>query len=161
MTRNARAFDENHRAIAMRLHSVAIHLLRRVRRDDPRTGLSAPRASALSVLVFGGPRTIGELAVAEQVTPPTMTRLVSGLEAERYVTRKADPVDGRAVRVVATARGRRALEEGRERRVQHVLKLLRHLDAAEIDAVGHAVEHLEKALAAEAPADPRATRPGR
>jgi hypothetical protein len=42
--------------LAQQLHSVAIHLLRRLRRSDDQMGLSGPRASALSVLVFGRPR---------------------------------------------------------------------------------------------------------
>ncbi len=134
-------------ALAARLHSVAIHLLRRVRRDDLLSGLSAARASALSVLVFGGPRTIGELASAEQVTAPTMTRLVAGLEAEGYVRRRADRADRRAVLVSATEKGRRALEAGRQRRVDHVLELLGQLDEAEVAVVGEAVELLERALA--------------
>jgi DNA-binding MarR family transcriptional regulator len=128
---------------------VAIQLLRRVRRDDALTGLSAARASALSVLVFGGPRTIGELAAAEQVTAPTMTRLVAGLEAEGYVTRKADRTDRRAVQLSATAKGRRALEAGRHRRVQHVLELLAGLDAGEEAVVAEAVELLERVLSRE------------
>jgi DNA-binding MarR family transcriptional regulator len=132
--------------LASRLHSVAIHLLRRVRRDDALSGLSAARASALSVLVFGGPRTIGELAAAEQVTAPTMTRLVAGLEAEGYVTRKADRADRRAVQLTATARGRRALEAGRQRRIQHVLELLAELDADETAVISDAVGLLERVL---------------
>lgn len=135
-------------ATATRLHAVAIQLLRRVRRDDPVTGLSAPRASALSVLVFGGARSIGELATAEQVTAPTMTRLIAGLERAGYVTRRSDPEDGRVVRVSATARGRRVLEAGRDRRVQHVLAILDQLKPAEVDAIERAVSLLERALAA-------------
>ncbi len=63
-------------ALAQRLHGAAIHLLRRLRTEDVAAGLTAPRLSALSVLVFGGPRSIGELAAAEQVRPPTISRLV-------------------------------------------------------------------------------------
>ena len=67
-------------AIADRLHSAAIHLLRRVRKQDAATGEGPARLSALSVLVFGGgPMTLGQLAQAEQVRPPTMSRIVSGL----------------------------------------------------------------------------------
>jgi hypothetical protein len=58
---------------ADRLHSAAVHLLRRLRRTDPLTGISAAQLSVLSVLM-GGPRTIGELALAEQVQPPTNNR---------------------------------------------------------------------------------------
>ncbi len=88
--------------VADRLHSAAIHLLRRLRREDDASGLSAPRLSALSVVVFGGPVTIGALAAAEQVRVPTMSRLVAALEADGLVRRKPDVDDGRVVRVAAT-----------------------------------------------------------
>ena len=77
--------------MADRLHSAAIHLLRRLRVEDEALGISAPRLSALSVLVFAGPRRVGELAEAEQVEPPTMTRLVDGMERDGYVARAARP----------------------------------------------------------------------
>ena len=82
-------------AVADRLHSAAIHLLRRVRKEDDASGLTAPRLSALSVLVFGGPKTIGELAAAEQVRPPTMSVIVADLARAGLVTREPDPDDGR------------------------------------------------------------------
>src|ERR687886_968937 len=90
---------------ADRFHSAAIHALRHVRREDPASGLSAARLSALSVLVFGGPRTLGELAAAEHVRPATMTRIVQALEREGLVRRQADPDDGRVTRLHATAKG--------------------------------------------------------
>src|ERR671937_2897402 len=102
---------------ADRFHSAAIHALRHVAREDPATGLSAARLSALSVLVFGGPRTLGELAAAEQVRPPTMTNIVRGLEADGLVRRHADARDGRVVRLTATAKGRRVLQRARDRRI--------------------------------------------
>src|ERR687887_2917870 len=101
---------------ADRFHSAAIHALRHVRRADPATGLSPARLSALSVLVFGGPRTLGELAAAEQVRPATMTRIAQSLVEDGYASRAADPEDGRVVRLSATAKGRRVMEQGRERR---------------------------------------------
>ncbi|HKP74962.1 MAG TPA: MarR family transcriptional regulator, partial [Longimicrobiaceae bacterium] len=81
--------------VADRLHSASIHLLRRVRRRDEESGITAPHLSALSVLVFGGPCTLGELAEAEQVRPPSITRIVRNLEAQGLVERAADPDDGR------------------------------------------------------------------
>src|SRR5438876_12280448 len=102
---------------ADRFHSAAIHALRRVRRDDPAAGLSAARLSALSVLVFGGPRTLGELAAAEHVRPATMSRIVRALEEQGLVRRASDPADGRVVRLTATAAGERVMWQGRERRV--------------------------------------------
>ena len=84
---------------ADRFHSAAIHALRRVRRDDPETGLSAARLSALSVLVFGGPRSLGELAAAEHVRPATMTRIVQALEEDGLVRRESDSADRRVTRL--------------------------------------------------------------
>src|SRR5438552_3545948 len=107
-------------AVADRLHSAAIHLLRRLRVADAASGLSAPRLSALSVVVFGGPQTITSLAAAEQVRLPTMTRLVQGLERDRLVTCAPDPDDRRRVVVRATARGTKLLPAGRARRVEQL-----------------------------------------
>ena len=128
---------------ADRLHSAAIHLLRRLRREDAKTGLSAPRLSALSVVVFGGPLTLGDLATAEQVKPPTMTRLVSALEEEGLVTREADASDGRLTRIRATARGRTLLLLGRANRVSALTAEVRALPDADRDVVERAVTILE------------------
>src|SRR5215207_4890156 len=92
---------------AEKLHSAAIHLLRRLRRQDVASGLTAPRLSALSVIVYGGPMTMGALAAAEQVRPPTITRIVAGLEAGGLVGREASPADARATLVRATPAGER------------------------------------------------------
>src|ERR671936_778351 len=94
---------------ADRFHSAAIHALRHVRRDDPESGLSAARLSALSVLVFGGSRTLGELAMAERVRPATMSRIVQALEQEGLIRRESDPADGRVTRLQATPKGERVL----------------------------------------------------
>src|SRR3954463_8792183 len=81
--------------LADRLHSAAIHLLRRLRREDDASGLPGPQLSALSVIVFGGPITLGALAAAEQVRPPTITKLVAALEAAGLVKRQVDADDRR------------------------------------------------------------------
>jgi DNA-binding MarR family transcriptional regulator len=140
--------------LADRLHSAAIHLLRRLRREDTRTGLSAPRLSALSVVVFAGPLTLGELAAAEQVKPPTMTRLVRALEARGLVTREGDAHDGRVVRLRATAKGRALMAEGRARRVRALAEGLRTLEEAEREALSDAVEALERIIPRLARSDP-------
>ncbi len=127
----ARKTRDDAEVIADRLHSAAIHLLRRLRREDAKTGLSAPRLSALSVVVFAGPVTLGELANAEQVRPPTMTRLVSALEAEGLVSKEADPEDGRLTRIRATAKGRALLFRGRARRVAALAAEVRGLSEGE------------------------------
>ena len=100
---------------ADRLHSAAIHLLRRLRVRDRESGIGPAQLSALSVLVFGGPRSLGELADAEQVRPPTMSRIVSGLERAGLVKRESTE-DGRRVRLLATPKGTKILREGRQRR---------------------------------------------
>ena len=132
---------------ADRFHSAAIHALRHVRREDPQTGLSAARLSALSVLVFGGPRTLGELAAAEQVRPATMTRIAQSLVEEGYARRAGDPADGRVVRLSATAKGKRVMRQGRERRVANLARLLERLSAEEVARVHEAAELVERALA--------------
>ena len=134
---------------ADRFHSAAIHALRHVRREDPATGVPPARLSALSVLVFGGPRTLGELAAAEQVQPPTMTRIVQALEQDGLVRRERDADDGRVHRLRATAKGRRVMQRGRERRIASMAALLDRLSEAEIARVREAAELVEGALAQE------------
>lgn len=133
--------------LADRWHSLAIHLLRRLRREDVSAGLTGPRLSALSVIVFGGPITLGELAAAEQVRPPTMTRLVRALEQERLVRRERDTADGRVVRLRATTRGANLLGAGRARRVRRLAEPLAELSAAEQDTLHAAAEILARVVA--------------
>lgn len=135
---------------ADRFHSAAIHALRHVRREDPATGVPPAQLSALSVLVFGGPRTLGELAAAEQVRPPTMTRIVQALEAAGLVRRARDPHDARVHRLHATAKGRRVMQRGRERRVANLATLFDLLSPEQIASVHEAAELVERALAQQA-----------
>jgi DNA-binding MarR family transcriptional regulator len=131
---------------ADRFHSAAIHALRFVAREDPASGLSAGRLSALSVLVFGGPKTLGELAAAEQVQPPTMTGIVQALEQASLVRRDADDRDGRVVRVHATAKGKRVLERARERRIAKLAERLSRLEEQELARVQEAADLVDGAL---------------
>ena len=129
------------------MHSAAIHLLRRVRQvDEEAMGISPARASALSVVVFGGPRSLTELAGAERVTPPTMSRLVAAMEGEGLVRRRPHETDGRSVRLEATAKGRRILERGRERRLSLLESLLGAASPHEVAVVREAAEVVERAL---------------
>ncbi|MGH7605713.1 MAG: MarR family winged helix-turn-helix transcriptional regulator, partial [Gemmatimonadales bacterium] len=75
------------------------------------------------------------------------TRLVAALEAEGYVTRRADAADRRVVRVTPTAKGKRALEAGRQQRVDHTAEVLARLAPPELEMVAVAVAALERALA--------------
>jgi DNA-binding MarR family transcriptional regulator len=132
--------------VANQLHSAAIHLLRRVRVEDDGMGLTAPLASALSVIVFGGPLALGALARAEQVRPPTISRVVAQLERRGLVTREADAQDGRVQRVRATATGRRVLEAGRGRRVASLAALLTALGPGELATLEHAAGLIERLI---------------
>lgn len=133
------------RELADRLHSAAIHLLRRARRNDPRTGVPPAQLSALSVLMHG-PRTLGELAAAEQVRPPTMTRLVQELERAGLAARDPDPQDRRVVRVRSTAKGQRVLQRGRDMRIAELEGRLRRLGAVDLATLEEAVGIIERAV---------------
>jgi DNA-binding MarR family transcriptional regulator len=133
-------------AVADRLHSAALHLLRRVRKQDVDTGEGPARLSALSVMVFGGSKTLGELAAAEQVKPPTMSRIVAGLARSRLVKITADPGDARRLHIRATAKGTRLLQKGRQRRIAYLASHLDRLTPGEFDTLCDAVEILERLL---------------
>ena len=134
------------RDIADRLHSAAIHLLRRVRKRDTATGEGPARLSALSVLVFGGPMTLGQLARAEQVKPPTMTRIVNGLEKSGLAERHSDPSDARRIRIHPTPKGKRLLLRGRQGRIDYLAEHLQDLSSEELVSLQAAAEILEKVL---------------
>lgn len=130
--------------VADRLHAAASHLLRRLRRKDDTTGITAPRLSALSVIVSSGPLTLRELAAAEQVRPPTMTRLVDALEELGLVTREGDPRDKRRLRITATARGRALMARGRAKRVAALARRLSSLSPRELATLERATALLEQ-----------------
>jgi DNA-binding MarR family transcriptional regulator len=125
--------------IAEGLHSVAIRLLRRLRKQDESSGLNAPRLSALSVIVLGGPITLRDLAAAEQVRPPTMTRIVNALVEQGLVMRKPNAEDGRSVLLSATVAGKRLLVAGRRRRVRSLAGEIERLSERERGVVAEAV----------------------
>jgi DNA-binding MarR family transcriptional regulator len=135
-------------ALADQLHSAAIHLLRKLRREDAASGLNAPRLSALSVVVLAGPVTLGDLAAAEQVRPPTMTRIVDALVQQGLVAKKRNADDGRSTLIHATAAGKKLLMQGRERRVRALAVQIAALDARERAALGEAAEILKRVIAA-------------
>jgi DNA-binding MarR family transcriptional regulator len=138
--------DDQLQDVASGLHSSAIRLLRMVRRQDRATGISPPRLSALSVLVFAGPMSLAELAAAEEVKAPTMSRIVEGLVGDGLATREGDPGNRRKVRIAATEEGRRQLEAGRERRVRALTERLRRLADSEQRALARGLEVLARAV---------------
>ncbi|HEY6210222.1 MAG TPA: MarR family transcriptional regulator [Gemmatimonadales bacterium] len=130
--------------VADRLHSAAVTLLRRLRREDAGLAIGPARTSTLAVLVFAGPKTMGELAAIEQVRPPTMSRIVAALEADLLALRESDPDDRRAQRVRATTLGRRVAYRDRERRVGVLTERLRAHSAEEIALLDRAAELIER-----------------
>lgn len=132
--------------VADRLHSAAIHLLRHARKADVLSGQGPARLSALSVLVFVGPMTLGQLAGAEQVKPPTMSRIVAGLARAGLARVDDDAKDARRIRVSATAKGERLLQQARERRIRAVAELLAALSEREIAGLRDAARIVEEAV---------------
>lgn len=130
--------------VADRLHSAAIHLLRRLRTRDTESGIGPAQLSALSVLVFGGPTSLAALAAAEQVRPPTMSRVVAALVRSRLARRRIDPEDRRAVVIEPTERGRRALAAARARRLELLRELLLDLDGDELRQLSAAADAIER-----------------
>jgi DNA-binding MarR family transcriptional regulator len=131
--------------VADRLHSAAIHLLRLLRVRDRAAGIGPAQLSALSVLVFAGPKSPGELADAEQVRPPTMSRIIAGLERGGLVRRRPTP-DRRRVRLEATPRGVKVLQEGRRRRVESLAGALSSLDPRKVRRLAELTDLLEQVL---------------
>lgn len=130
--------------VADRLHSAAIHLLRRAAEEDRTAGLSRARLSALSVVVFRGPLTLGELARAEGVRSATMTGIVNGLERDGLVRRRPHGRDKRSVNIEATGSGRRLLDRARARRIDHVVSKLDGLSDDELELLARAAELLDE-----------------
>ena len=129
---------------ADRLHSAAIHLLRRVRREDAGAGIPAPQLSALSVIVFRAGLTLGELAHAEQLRPPTITRIVAHLEHAGLAVRSPRESDRRVIVVRATRKGERLLDDGRRRRIAALADEIVRLKAREIADLERAIDILER-----------------
>ncbi len=129
--------------LANRLNSAAIHLLRRISRDDGADGVTGARLSALSVLVYGGPQTLGSLARREGVATPTMTRIADALVRDGLAERAAVEGDRRQVRLAATPDGRRLMERGRARRIERLAAELGALEADRLDDLARAIDILE------------------
>lgn len=132
--------------VARRVHSAALHLMRYVRAQDLALGVPPAQLSALSVLVFGGKTSLSDLARAEQVRPPTMSRIIDALVRDGLVKRETDRTDRRSVIITATEKGTRIMHEGRSRREKRLLELLQPLRREEIDLLDRASEILAKEL---------------
>lgn len=129
--------------IADRLHSAAIHLLRYARKQDVLSREGPARLSALSVLVFSGPMTLGQLASAEQVKPPTMSRIVAGLKRSGLAKIHSDSRDARRIRVSVTTKGERLLQEARWKRILALTEVLSGLNDGELSVLREAAKIIE------------------
>jgi DNA-binding MarR family transcriptional regulator len=141
------AADDDLHHVANAMHSASLRLLRQARSGDALMDLDGPRASALSVLVFGGAVPIGRLAEIEQVSAPAITKTVAALEAAGLAERVRSTSDRRVVNVMATAAGRHTLERGRAERVRRVADLLRGLSPDDLDTVARAARLVSERLA--------------
>ncbi|WP_375433067.1 MarR family winged helix-turn-helix transcriptional regulator [uncultured Friedmanniella sp.] len=131
--------------LASELRPSVMRLARRLRQvADDREGLNPNQLSALAVLVNAGDLPIGELAAAERVQPPSMTRIVNGLEERALVTREPDPIDKRSSRVHLTPAGRQIVLANRRRRDQWLAVRIAELDEDEREVLRSAVRILEK-----------------
>jgi DNA-binding MarR family transcriptional regulator len=129
--------------LASSLRIRVMRLSRNLRRQAG-TGLSASLLSALTTVERNGPMTIGRLADAEQVRPPTMTKVVASLVEQRLVTREPDPLDGRVAWVMATPEGRSLLRRTRRRSDAYLATRLRSLDREELLVLERATRLLER-----------------
>jgi DNA-binding MarR family transcriptional regulator len=133
--------------VADRLHSTAIHLLRRLRIQDLASGVGPAKLSALSVLVFSGRQlSLAELANAEQVKNPTMSRLVADMERDGLVRTQASKQDARSIQISPTARGKALLLAGKKRRVDSLAKALGDLEPSELEKLDHCVHVLQQVI---------------
>jgi DNA-binding MarR family transcriptional regulator len=148
--RMARSKESFRLEVADRLHSAAIHLLRHARKQDVLARVGPARLSALSVLVFGGPMALGQLAAAEQVKAPTMSRIVAGLKRSGLAKIETDSKDARRIRVMATAKGKKLLQQARVRRIRVLAETLSGLREPEIETLLRAAELIERALSSTA-----------
>jgi len=128
--------------VAEAIHSAAIRVLRIARAADAQAEIGPAQLSALSVLVFAGPKTLTQLSTAEQVKAPTMSRIVQALVRQRLADRVRSPQDRRSVRIAATPKGHKLLLAGRDRRVKLLAGKLSGLTASDLQSLWQAARVL-------------------
>lgn len=131
-------------ALASALRLAVVRLARRMRAERPESDLSLTQLSALAVLERQGPLTPRELAAAERIRPPSMTRVVAALEAAGLVIRTDHPTDGRQVLLAASPAGAALLREDRRRREAWLAQRLRDLDADDREVLRRAAAVLDR-----------------
>jgi DNA-binding MarR family transcriptional regulator len=129
--------------LASRLRFAVMRLSRRLRQHA--TGeVTLSQLSALATVVRDGPLPASDLAAAERVQPPSISRIVDALAERGLVTRSTDEHDRRVIRVGATAAGRALVEQVRRRRDSYLAERLRHLDDEELAVLVRAAGLLER-----------------
>lgn len=136
--------------LARRL-SVSLALLSRRLRPE-RGELSMGHFSTLALLDREGPQRVGDLARAERVSAPVMTRIVGVLDGRGLVVREPGPHDGRVVQVAITGAGAALVAEVRAERAAAVAELLAALEPDQRAALAGALEALEALATRASPA---------
>lgn len=122
-----------------------MRLARRLRQmRDNGLDLNANQLSAMAVLLNSGDQLMGELAAQEKVQPPSMTRIVNGLEERGLAVRRVAEQDRRQTVVSLTESGREVLLADRRRRDQWLAKRIAELTPDERDVLRRAVPILDK-----------------
>ncbi|WP_330180724.1 MarR family transcriptional regulator [Nocardia sp. NBC_01503] len=129
-------------------HSIG-RLLRLLRHSGDLGQLSPGAASALATIARSGPMRLSDLANIERVSAPTMSRMVTGLEKGGYIAREADPEDGRAQLLSATARAHDLVTGLTSARIQRFAAAMGSLDAAQREALMGSLGTLIEALGQE------------
>lgn len=136
--------------VAPQLRMAVVRLARRLRQlDEAAEGITVSRLSALAVVAKHGPLTLGALAEAERVQPPTMTRIAARLEEAGLLQRTTQPGDRRVTLVEATERGRRLLVESRSRRTAYLTERLRMVAPSDLIALDRAATLIQEMLEGE------------
>lgn len=113
--------------LAARLRVAVTRLHRRLRQESF-SGISPSQEAVLAAIKRLGRPTLGELAQAERVQPPTMTRVIRAMQSAGLVARHADAGDRRVSRVALTESGRSALERIRSMKTAYLAQRLARLD---------------------------------
>jgi DNA-binding MarR family transcriptional regulator len=140
MTSPTRATDTTE--LATRFRFALFPLVRRLRQQN--VDLTASQGSALATISRRGPMTVGELAKAEHVSSPMVTKIAKGLEEEGLVTRTADPTDKRVTNLAITKDGERRLERSRSRKNAWLARNFEGLSPEELTAIEAVIPVLER-----------------
>jgi DNA-binding MarR family transcriptional regulator len=136
--------------LAARLRLSATRLARRLRQESD-TGLTPSQLSALATIDRNGAMTLGRLAEDERVAPPTITKIVSKLEADGLVQRRADDHDRRVTHVGTTGAGAALLHETRRQRDAWLTARIHDLDASDRARLAAALDVLDLLTTRERP----------